>query len=271
LEEMGHNSSMNIVFDIGGTNMRIAVANGETLGEIRKVLTPHDYNETIRQFAAVARELTPAGIERAAGCIAAQIDSEHGLYDANNRLHWNGYHLDTDLAEAIGAPVVVGNDCAVIGVGEDLRGAGRGSSNMAYVTVSTGVGAAHIKDGAMMPFDSFFFGHVLVDGAELETLISGTAIRKKFGIEPKDLDSLDERNKLADILARGLLILHTKWSPDTIVLGGSMIVGVNPIPLERVAAALAQFMPNPPTIKMAELGDHGGLIGGAILATRSYQ
>jgi glucokinase len=261
----GTMAGMNIVFDIGGTNMRIGAAEGDTLREIRKVPTPQDYDETVREFAKIAHELAPSGITKAAGCIAAQIDPVRGIYDASNRLHWNERHLDTDLGQALGAPVVIGNDCAVIGLGENLRGGGRGSANMAYVTVSTGVGAAHIKDGVMMPFDSFFFGHVDIDGAELETLISGTAVRRRFGIEPKDLESLEERNRLAETLARGLRVLIARWQPDTIVFGGSMIVGVNPIPLGAVAAALATDSPTP-AVKMAELKDIGGLVGGAILA-----
>lgn len=265
---MRHNSCMNIVFDIGGTNMRIATATADALGEVRKIPTPQGYDETIQVFASIVHEIAPTGVERAAGCIAAQIDAEHGIYDAANRLHWNGRHLDRDLDAAIGAPTMIGNDCAVIGVGENIRGGGRGSDDMAYVTVSTGVGAAHIKNGEMMPFDSFFFGHTPIDGVELEKLISGTAVRAKFGIEPKDLDSIDERNALADTLAKGLVQLCAKWSPKRIVLGGSMIVGKNPIPLDRTAASLAAHMSDAPELRMAELKDEGGLIGGMILASR---
>ena len=139
---------------------------------------------------------------------------------------------------------------------------------MASATVSTGVGAALIVEGRMVPPDDFFLGHVALPGGELEELVSGTAVRKKFGIEPKDLESLDERNKLADILAAGLVPLSQKWSPDTIVLGGSMIVGVNPIPLDRGMGTLATLIQNPPVIKMAELKDNGGLEGGRILAAQ---
>lgn len=269
MDALRHNSRMNIVFDIGGTNMRIAAAEGEALGVIRKEPTPQEYDAAIERFAAIAHDLAPHGIACAAGCIAAQIDREQGLFDANNRPLWNGRHLDDDLAQSLNAPVIVGNDCAVIGVGENMKGAGRDSRDMAYVTVSTGVGAAHIKEGEIQPFDSFFLGHVPVNGAELETLISGTAVKKKFGIEPKELASLEERTKLADFLAEGLRLLHEKWTPDTIVIGGSMIVGVNPIPLDRVAMTLAELLPHPPALKMAELGDHGGLIGGALLAARA--
>lgn len=259
---------MNIVFDIGGTNMRVATAENGRLGEIRKVPTPEDFDATLAQFADIARELADGRIiEHAAGCVAAQIDAAHGLFDANNRPAWNGRHFDTELGELLGAPVHVANDCAVIGLGECTFGAGKGARSLAYVTVSTGVGAGHIVDGTIAPIANFFIGHQIIDGEELENLVSGTAVRKKFGIEPKDLDSLDERTRLADILAKGLLKVVDVWHPDRIVLGGSMIVGVNPIPLDRVRETLATLMQNPPEIKMAELGDNGGLYGGIVLAT----
>ncbi len=261
---------MNLVFDIGGTKLRVAMAEGHILGEIKKVPTPLDLSETIRTLTEIAQSFN-VPLERAAGCIPAQIHKERGVYDANNRPLWEGRHMDRELAEVLQMPVRIENDCAVIGLGEREEGAGKGSSRMAYVTVSTGVGAALIVDGDIVAPDGFFFGHTRVHNTELELLVSGTAIKKKFGIEPKDLDSLEERNALAEILAEGLVTLVETWSPDTIVLGGSMIVGINPIPLERVASELAERLvmhPNLPAVKMAQLGDNGGLVGSAILAEK---
>lgn len=259
---------MYIVFDIGGTNMRVAAATDEAVGEIKKVPTPQDLSETVALLAKTARELS-AHFDRAAGCIPGQIDSERGIYDANNRKGWEGRHIDHELQQTLGVPVVVANDCAVIGLGEYHVGSGKGASRLAYVTVSTGVGAALIADGVMAATPGFYFGHVLVNGEQLEAQVSGTAVTKKFGIHPKDLDSLEERNTLADILAEGLLALVNEWAPDTIVLGGSMIVGKNPVPIERVQTELTKLLAtSAPAITMAALGDNGGLEGARILASR---
>lgn len=260
---------MKIVFDIGGTNMRIAAVQNGTLGEIRKVLTPQDYDETLRVFVVGAKELAAGDvIESAAGCIAAQIDTERGMYDANNRPAWNGRHFNTDLAALLNAPVFVANDCQVIALGELAFGAGKGSRRLAYVTVSTGVGAGLVVDGMIAQTSGFHFGHEIVNGLELEALISGTAVKKKFGIEPKDLASLEERTALADVLARGLVKIISEWQPDTIVIGGSMIVGVNPIPLDRVKETLGTLVAESPALKMAETGDSGGLYGGIVLGAQ---
>lgn len=261
---------MNLVFDIGGTKLRVASAEGRMLGEVHKVPTPLDLTETIATLAQIGKDMG-VSFACAAGCIPGQLSPERGVYDANNRPLWEGRHMDRELAEALGVPVRIENDGAVVGLGENHEGAGRGAARMAYVTVSTGVGAALIVNGETVPSDGFFFGHTRVRDSELEQLVSGTAVKKKFGIEPKDLDSLEERNALADMLAEGLAVLVETWSPDTVVIGGSMIVGVNPIPLEKVSETLAKQLaasPNVPTIKMAQLGDNGGLVGAAILAEK---
>ena len=52
------------------------------------------------------------------------------------------------------------------------------------------------------------------------------------------------------------------------ILGGSMIVGINPIPIARVQETLDNFFVNNtkrPVLKKAELGDNGGLWGGITL------
>ena len=262
---------MNIVFDIGGTKMRVASAVGEVLGDFRKTTTPQNPNEAIAQFTALAKEVADGGaIKRAAGSIRGIIFDGAFWKDAMLP-QWEGMRIQEELQLALGAPVLIKNDCAVIGLGENHAGAGMGSKIMAYVTVSTGVNGARIVGGAIDQYHyGFEIGRQFIGDYMLEDLISGTAVRKKFGIEPKDLDSLEERNKLADILALGLYNTVMHWSPDTIVIGGSMIIGTNPIPLPRVEASLGGLLtmfPKPPIIKMASLGDTGGLVGGAILAS----
>ena len=262
---------MNIVFDIGGTNMRVASAEGTTLGEIKKVPTPQDPGEALRQFIALGKEVSGGStIECIAGCSRGRVVD--GIFLADKLLpQWAQTPLAQRISEGLGAPVEIVHDTGAIGLGEVHAGAGRGSSICAYVTISSGVGGDRIVDGHI---DRSTYnpeiGRTLINGVQLEDLISGTAVEKKFGIHPKELDSLDERTKLADILAIGLhnTVLH--WSPDTIVLGGSMIIGVNPIPRGRVEESLSKLVlktyPTAPKVIMASLGDNGGLIGAAILA-----
>lgn len=264
-----------VVFDIGGTNMRVAKATEESLGEVRKVPTPKDPKQAVKQFGDLAKELAGGeSIARIAGCIRWIIVDGVFLPGDKPLPAWGGTNLVKEFSEAAGASVEIVHDTSAIGLGEVHFGAGRGSKICAYVTVSTGVGGDRIVDGRI---DRATYnpeiGRQLVNGVQLEDLVSGAAVEKKFGFPAKELDSLEERNKLADILAEGLYTTTLHWSPDTFVLGGSMIVGMNPIPLVRVQESLnklvAATFPSAPTVKMAELGDNGGLHGARALIMRS--
>ncbi len=255
---------MYIVTDIGGTNMRVAGVATDSLGEIKKVPTPQDFATGISTFVTLAREC--AGdelIEGVAGCIAADKISGGVISGARNLPAWEGRDIIRELSDALGVSVHLVNDAALAGLGEVTAGAGRGAASCIYVTVSTGVGGGWIADGKIVAAGGV--ADIQVKGADLENLVSGTAVTKKFGIHPKDLGSLDERNKLADLLAEGLRIVIEKWPSERIVLGGSMIVGTNPIPIARVQEALGKLIQNAPLVKMAELGDRGGLMGALAL------
>ena len=263
-------ADVSIVFDIGGTNMRIAACRESVLGEAKKIPTPQNPKEAIAQLVALAKEMAGGEkIDAVAGCIRGTIVD--GVFRKDKRLpEWEGTKLADEISLAIGAETTIAHDTAAVGLGEVHHGAGRGSRVCAYVTVSTGVGGDRIVDGHL---DHGTYnpeiGRQLIQGEELEDLISGEAVKKKFGIEPKDLADIEERNKLADILAIGLYNSALHWTPDTIVLGGSMIVGVNPIPIPRVVEMLSKYLtmyPKVPEIKMAELGDFGGLHGAMVLA-----
>src|SRR3989338_97364 len=260
---------MKIAFDIGGTSMRVAPVLSDGIGKEKKYPTPQDPKEGIAMLVQLALDVA-AGEKRetVAGGIRGAV--VNGVFLLGKILpQWEGTNLVTGISEALDAPVQIVHDTALIGLGEVHYGAGRGSKICAYIAVSTGVGGDRIVDGRI---DRSTYnpeiGRQLIDGVELEDLVSGTAVEKKFGIHPKELDSLEERNKLADILAIGLYNTVVHWSPDTIVLGGSMIVGVNPIPLSRVRESFTKLLtmyPEVPVIEMAELGDSGGLYGGRAL------
>lgn len=257
---------MYIVMDIGGTNMRVAVAANDALGNTKKIKTPQGPMEGVAAFVALARECAGGEeITAVSGCISGSVSDAGVVSDARNLRAWEGINIVRELSEAFGVPAHVVNDAALAGLGEAYAGAGRGAKSLAYVTVSTGVGGGWIVDGKIAAEGGV--AATKIRGVDLEDLVSGTAVAKKFGIHPKDLDSLEERNKLADILAEGLCVLLERWPSDTIALGGSMIVGQNPIPLDRVHATLAGLLKeeNVPEIKMAELEDNGGLWGGLAL------
>lgn len=267
-------SRVGIVFDIGGTNTRVARVLGDTLAEVRKERTPSSPEDGVALVAHLADEAAAGASSTAVGCIAGVLDGGT-VFRSPNLPGWDGFPLRDALARALGGSVDLRNDAVLVGLGEARYGAGIGSRIMGYVTVSTGVGGARIVDG--LPDEATYgteIGHQLVGGIELEALVSGTAVRRRYGIEPRELTDNAVRESLADTLAEALhdTVLH--WSPDTLVLGGSMMVGENPIPLDRVRETLGRLLsiyPKDPAVLLASLGDRGGLWGGvALLRDRDF-
>lgn len=258
---------MRIVTDIGGTNMRVAAVSGDSIGDVQKIPTPQNFNEGVRALALLARSIAKdEGIEEIVGCIAGTVNDRGVLIDARNLTGWEGSNIIQALSVEIGAPVWLGNDGGLVGLGEAVYGAGKGASSIVYVTVSTGVGGALIKDGKII--ESGGVGRTQIDGTDLESAVSGTAVAKKFGIHPKDLTSLDEREKMARILGKGLAVILKQWPAEMVVVGGSMIIGMNPLPIEAIQRALNEMDSTAPEVRKAKLGDSGGLYGGLARLTQ---
>ena len=71
-------------------------------------------------------------------------------------------------------------------------------------------------------------------------------------------------DQLAEFLAHGLRNTILYWSPDIIVLGGSMIVGDPRILLDDIVKHTNEVLDDVvpcPLIVDAKLGDYGGLYG----------
>jgi len=98
----------------------------------------------------------------------------------------------------------------------------------------------------------------------LEDLISGKALQAETGKHPREITDPAVWDDRAKKLAIGLNNIIVEWSPDCVVLGGSMITGNPAISIDKTAEYLKDILkifPRLPIIKKAELGDFGGLYG----------
>ena len=282
---------MYILFDIGGTKMRVACSrDGETFGEPLKVDTPLIFNDGMAEFQRMIQELCgDEPVSAAAGGIAGPLSADRGMLVNAPRLQkWIGKPLKSEMEKILGTNVLIENDSAVVGLGEAHYGAGRGLEIVAYITVSTGVGGARIIKG-VIDKERFGFepGHQIITAGgalcpqcnvgkehessrgELQELVSGPSIEHRFGKKPYDIPQSDPLwGDLARLLAIGLNNTIVHWSPDVVVLGGSMIVGDPAIlmdDIERYVKETVTIFPEVPLIKKAELQDVGGLYGSLAL------
>lgn len=280
-----------LVFDIGGTKTRVAVSSdGETLAAQRKYDTPNDPKKGLATLVNTAQEL----LGEAAGDLVGVAGGMRGrLHEDKRSLHhdavlhaWQDFALVEGLEDAFDVPVTLENDTALAGLGEAVYGAAKGFELVVYHTVSTGVGGVKIEhetiDEASVGFEP---GHQILDidrtilGEDfvptLENLVSGQAIEERMGIKAYEIDQEDVMwDTLAQYLSQGLRNSILYWSPEVIVLGGSMILGDPKIRLDDIrkhtVAALDGFTETP-YIALAALGDDAGLYGGMAKAHRAAQ
>ena len=272
-----------IVFDIGGTKTRVAIStDGEQLGAVESFHTPAEPKKGIAQILAVAETLLDGATPTAfAGGIRGVLNEENTGIEHDEILSgWVGFNVVAALQKAFAVPVVLENDAALAGLGEAVYGAGQGIDILVYHTISTGVGGVRIHDGVIDASSAGFEpGHQVLDidrtilGEDivptLENLVSGAAVEARLGIKPYDIPQEDVIwDELAGYLAQGLRNTVLYWSPEAIVLGGSMMIGDPKIPLDSVrkatVAVLDSFVPCP-FITTAKLGDEAGLYGALAL------
>jgi glucokinase len=204
---------------------------------------------------------TPGPFDRGAG----RVLNPPGL-----ALAWHGLDLRGVLGERYGCPVVVENDANCAALAEARFGAGRGFRTVVYYTVSTGIGAGVVMDGALLiARHDTEAGHQVLWPAHLggpachcgghgclEALASGNAIRRRFGTPGQ---ALDDPAAWADVGRwLGLAVVNTVAlvDCDVVVFGGGVVDGAWP----RFEAALREtirtslFIQPSPEIRVAELG-----------------
>lgn len=260
-----------IVFDIGGTSTRVARADESGISQKRAVATPADPEEGMRALTELAREAAGSEtIEGIAGGFPGVVQDGRILLDPNLP-KWIGFPFSEKLSALIGAPVRVRNDADLAALGEAVYGGGQGSRIVAYVGVGTGVGTGRVVDGrvddARFGFEA---GHQILDvqgKRSLEDIVSGHAVSARFGCHPKDAPraAYEER---APYLAAGILNIVLAWSPDVVVLGGSMVNEENGFRMADVVSSLASFshpLPELPPIRKSTLAGESGLHGARAL------
>ena len=271
-----------ILLDIGGTKTRVAVSKDlKTLDQVSKFDTPIKFKAGID---SIVKAIESMGLKSKVSGIAigmrGRINEDKTALENDNVLSdWAKKPLAETLSKHFKEPVLIENDTALAGLGEAVHGAGQGADIVAYHTISTGIGGVKIENGHI-DIASFGFepGHQILDidrtilGVDitptLENLVSGSGLEARLGVKPYDIPQNDVIwNELAEYLAHGLRNTILYWSPDTIILGGSMILGDPKIeidPIRKYTVEVLDSFVACPFITLSKLGDDAGLYGAMV-------
>ncbi|MGU7771682.1 ROK family protein [Burkholderia sp. MR1-5-21] len=191
------NKSLAVGLDLGGTQVRAALVdcNGNVIeraaqntdvlgGPIAILRQFRQLIDTVRGEVAI-RDLAGIGIGA-----PGPLDTVEGVVLGIPTLPgWEQLRLHDVMSQEYGLPVVVENDAKAAAVGEWKFGAGKGCTDLVYVTVSTGIGGGVIADGRLLQGRRGMAAHVghfaiLPGGPQcscgangcFEALASGTAL-----------------------------------------------------------------------------------------------
>lgn len=263
---------MYILFDIGGTHIRIALSeDGIDFEHVVSVGTPGLFSDGREAIEQVFKSLSTEEVVHAVGGIAGIVSKEGVLSYSPNLEEWVGENITKMLEEVFGVPVLIRNDALLGGLGEATRGAGKGKEIVAYITVGTGVGGARIVDEIPDEYaQGFEPGHQIIDHEEmlsLEEIVSGLAIERSFDIEAEHIDEPKLWGSLGKTLGVGVYNSVLHWSPDVVVIGGSVALKAPEIFFDTARETYVALMDRSgrkaPPITPGKLGDapvlHGAL------------
>lgn len=255
---------MYVVFDIGGTSMRLGISEtGERIDDSQITPTPKNFKEAMLDFGKAVKLLTKGkSVLKAAGGVRALNQEKTALIDHPHFPLWVNEPLKERLEEITGCEVYLENDAAMAGLGEATKGAGIGKKIVAYLTISTGVGGARIVD-EKIDKNSLGFepGQMIVSGGYLEAIISGTALEEKHTQKPYLIDDHSIWEEVDKTLAVGLNNICVLWSPDIIVLGGSLMNKISLYKVQQELKRLLQIFPEPPEVVHSKLDEKAALFG----------
>lgn len=202
---------------------------------------------------------------------------------------WIDELTEDRLGTSLGLDLSLANDADLAAVGEAWFGAGRDHRDVAYLTVSTGIGAGVVTGGLLVHGRRSLaeIGHSVVDRRALESgwatvedLGSGTALTRLAAAAGFDADGpeVERRWRAGDpaatevwedvmtVAAMAAVNLAHLFTPDVIVVGGGVGL-VGEAVLEPMRKLVAEWgpagLPEPIEVVNAALGDDAALAGAA--------
>lgn len=195
------NKNYIIAVDLGGTKIGCALTdlNGKILVENTIPTNAQGGEQEVlkRMFSIIEKILEESGKGtdeiKAIGIGApGPLDSNKGVILETPNLPFENFQIVKHIEDKFKVKTYLENDANAAAIGEYLFGAGKGTSNMVYITVSTGIGAGAIINGKIYrgtTCNALELGHatILPDGPRcncgnlgcLEVLASGTAIARE--------------------------------------------------------------------------------------------
>lgn len=300
-----------LAVDVGGT--KIAIGLGTDTGQLLETAilktpaekAPQDVLDQIADQALAMVHRHGVALEAVGVGSPGPLDGPV-LLKTSNLSHWEGLNWETGLNTRLHVPVYVENDATAAAVGEWMFGAGKGTRDLVYVTISTGIGAGFVVNGRVMSGfrgNAGEFGHLVLDPAGpwcpaghygcVESYASGSALTREGRRHQKESPYLDGKESVdaktvlqgwmrddpvcgqivdaaTERLGRGLSYLIDLMNPERIIVGGGVGVNAPERYLTMIESYARQYalpaMMAVVQFRRAQLGEQSGVMGALAVA-----
>lgn len=217
-------TTMITAVDVGATKVLVAQfsATGRPVGTARFPTPPkaHDFLTLLFEHLDELDDIDSIVVG-----VPGIVNADGALLRCGN-LNWKNVAIKQLLQERYNVPVHIENDAKMAALAE-VTSLPAVPHLGVYITVSTGIGAGIIIDGAIPPsLRNSEPGHMLLNYAgewqKWQHFASGTALVRHFGKEAHDFTRETEWEEVAERLSRGLFTLIPTLQPEIIIFGGGV-------------------------------------------------
>jgi len=274
------NSSVFIGVDIGGTNTRIglfASLNAPDYALIARFPTDQIYEEQLRRIIATIQGGDRENLVGIGVSVAARIARDgRSVIVAPNLPDYIDKPFAQDLFDRFGCPIRLAHDTVCGLLAEKNYGALFDIDRCAYLTVSTGTGAAiQLGKAFITLISSIEIGHQVLDGNSLkclcgqigclETFTGGRQIELRYGRSIAQITDKAFWEIFSDKLAIGLVNLAQLTHIDVVAISGAIALNnqfLLPMLQEKVNTILKRSVLE---LREAVLGENAPIVGAAML------
>ena len=223
--------------DLGATKVHV--------GRIKQEKIEQEYYESIsageeeeivlEEVTAAIEKLFTNDVDGIGVGVPGLVDVERGIvYDLVNIPSWKEVYLKDWLETHFGCPVYVNNDANCFAVGEKYFGKARGLSNIAGITLGTGIGTGIIIHNRLYTGKNCGageFGMVSYQGRNYEYYCSGQFFKEEYHVDGYELSvragegdskALESFRQYGYHLGQFITTILFTIDPEIIVIGGSI-------------------------------------------------
>lgn len=250
-----------IAVDLGGTNLRVALLQGNKILKYTKRKTPKNKDKLLNELVKGIGELITDDV-KAIG-VGSPGPLKNGIIQNPPNLPFKNFNLKKYLQDKFKRKVVVENDAKCVAMSEAKLGCRK--RNFIILTLGTGIGGGIIINHELYKGEGNAgeLGHIILDnGKDFETLWKEKNKKIKELFEKKQFKTLE---KVCDYLGQGIASLINIFDPEVvIIMGGVRENGEKFLNMVRKKVKKYKMIPRNVEIKFSKL-EHPGIIGAGLL------